>query len=82
MRLLFRTMNKYVITTDPDDHREGTVVLGGHEDDHTGEWTGGQHVMKWTHRQGNGGRPPKRIERLVETANRVISAINTINGAE
>ncbi len=69
-------MKRYIATIDPDDAREGEVRLGATEDDYTGYWGGGQLIFKWECPRNNErcGRPPAKIERIVELANKALDA--------
>lgn len=68
-----RTKRRYVATTEESAHWRGTVYFGGHLDDYTDCWTGGQVVFHWERRDQTMG-PPKRVLRIVELANRALDA--------
>ena len=63
---------RYIATTDPDDFRSGDVRLGGYHDDDENCWAGGQVVFEWSTNENRGGRPPRRVERIVDLANKAL----------
>jgi len=67
-----RKVRRYHALTDPDDGREGEVRLGGKMGDDG--WEGGQLVFKWEQRDNRGGRPPTRVLRIVDLANKALDA--------